>query len=141
MNRFLKSAAFPILVVILLAYFAQQLILSKGDSAQSVGWSGFVQRLDQKNPGIAKLKIDPTKNSITYQLSDPRGTKFTTGYPGDIQLSSAVNKAEKAGVLVEVTTKGGSPWWSLLTYLLPFVLFLGLWVFLMNQMQGGGSKV
>ena len=37
MNRFLKSAAFPILVVILLAYFAQQLILNKGDSAQSVG--------------------------------------------------------------------------------------------------------
>jgi len=141
MNRFLKSAAFPILVVILLAYFAQQLILSKGDSAQSVGWSGFVQRLDQKNPGIAKLKIDPTKNSITYQLSDAKGTKYTTGYPGDIQLSSAVNKAEKDNVLVEVTTKGGSPWWSLLTYLLPFVLFLGLWVFLMNQMQGGGSKV
>ena len=42
---------------------------------------------------------------------------------------------------VDVSTKGGSPWWSLLTYLLPFVLFLGLWVFLMNQMQGGGSKV
>src|ERR1700733_1434625 len=86
MNRFLKSAAFPILVVILLAYFAQQLILSKGSSTQSVGWSGFVQKLDQKN-AIAKLKIDPTKNSVTYQLNDQRGSKFTTGYPGDIQLS------------------------------------------------------
>ena len=140
MNRFLKSAAFPILVVILLAYFAQQLILSKGDSTQSVGWSGFVQKLDQKG-AVAKIKIDPTKNSITYQLNDQSGTKLTTGYPGDIQLSEAVNAAEKNDVLVEVTTKGGSPWWSLLTYLLPFVLFLGLWVFLMNQMQGGGSKV
>ncbi len=94
MNRFLKSAAFPILVVILLAYFAQQLILNKGDSAQSVGWSGFVQKLEQKGQ-VEKLKIDPSKNSITYQLNDAKGTKLTTGFPGDIQLSNAVDLARR----------------------------------------------
>ncbi|TMM17034.1 MAG: ATP-dependent zinc metalloprotease FtsH [Actinobacteria bacterium] len=36
---------------------------------------------------------------------------------------------------------GGSPWWSILTSLLPFVLLFGFWIFLMNQVQGGGSKV
>ena len=36
---------------------------------------------------------------------------------------------------------GGSPWWSLLLSLLPFVLLIGFWIFLMNRMQGGGSKV
>ena len=91
MNRFLKSAAFPILVVILLAYFAQQLILSKGDSTQSVGWSGFVQKLDQKGAGSRRSRSTRRKNSITYQLNDPKGTKLTTGYPGDIQLSDAVD--------------------------------------------------
>ena len=30
---------------------------------------------------------------------------------------------------------------SLLTYILPFVIFIGFWIFLMNQVQGGGSKV
>ncbi|HEY6636115.1 MAG TPA: ATP-dependent zinc metalloprotease FtsH [Solirubrobacterales bacterium] len=30
---------------------------------------------------------------------------------------------------------------SLLTYVLPFLLFIGFWIFLMNQVQGGGSKV
>ena len=30
---------------------------------------------------------------------------------------------------------------SILTYILPFVLFFGFWIFLMNQMQGGGSRV
>ena len=29
----------------------------------------------------------------------------------------------------------------MLTYILPFVLFFGFWIFLMNQVQGGGSKV
>ena len=32
-------------------------------------------------------------------------------------------------------------WLSLLTYVLPFVIFIGFWIFLMNQVQGGGSKV
>ncbi len=36
---------------------------------------------------------------------------------------------------------GDSAWWSILTYLLPFLLFFGFWIFLMNQVQGGGSKV
>ena len=27
------------------------------------------------------------------------------------------------------------------TYIIPFVLFFGFWIFLMNQVQGGGSKV
>ena len=36
---------------------------------------------------------------------------------------------------------GSSAWWSLLISFLPFVLLIGFWIFLMNQMQGGGSKV
>ena len=36
---------------------------------------------------------------------------------------------------------GSSGLLSLLTYVLPFVLFFGFWIFLMNQMQGGGSRV
>ena len=36
---------------------------------------------------------------------------------------------------------GSSAWWALLTSLLPIVLLLAFWLFLMNQVQGGGSKV
>ena len=36
---------------------------------------------------------------------------------------------------------GTSAWWALLTGFLPFLLLIGFWIFLMNQMQGGGSKV
>ena len=41
----------------------------------------------------------------------------------------------------DVQGKSSSAWLSLLTYLLPFVIFIGFWIFLMNQVQGGGSKV
>ncbi|TML28384.1 MAG: ATP-dependent zinc metalloprotease FtsH [Actinobacteria bacterium] len=44
-------------------------------------------------------------------------------------------------VLYDSKGTGSSPWWSILTSLLPFVLLFGFWIFLMNQVQGGGSKV
>ena len=37
--------------------------------------------------------------------------------------------------------KGGCGWLTALTYILPFVIFLLFWLFIINQMQGGGSKV
>ncbi len=42
---------------------------------------------------------------------------------------------------IDVKGKGGSGWLSVLTYVLPFVIFLLFWLFIINQMQGGGSKV
>ena len=47
----------------------------------------------------------------------------------------------KHGVPFDSKGVGSSPWWSILTSLLPFVLLFGFWIFLMNQVQGGGSKV
>jgi len=39
-------------------------------------------------------------------------------------------------------TSPKSAWWTgALTFILPFILIIGFWIFIMNQMQGGGSKV
>ena len=42
---------------------------------------------------------------------------------------------------MQVKGKGGGGWLTVLTYVLPFVIFLFFWLFIINQMQGGGSKV
>ena len=70
------------------------------------------------------------------------GPQYTVGYP-DQYSTSLINQAK-----TEVPTggfniqgKGSSAWLSLLTYLLPVIIFIGFWLFLMNQVQGGGSKV
>src|SRR6185437_2433427 len=56
-------------------------------------------------------------------------------------LNSLTHAALKEGISTTGTKTGGSPWWSALITLLPFLLFFVFWIFLMNQMQGGGSKV
>jgi cell division protease FtsH len=52
-----------------------------------------------------------------------------------------IGALEKSGVKFNLESAKTSIWATLLTYLLPLVLILGFWFFLMSQMQGGGSKV
>jgi ATP-dependent Zn protease len=42
------------------------------------------------------------------------------------------------GIRYESRGSGDSAWWSILTYLLPFALFFGFWIFLMQRVQGKG---
>ena len=68
------------------------------------------------------------------------GKTYVTGYPDNYgaQVTDAVDTAKVPFV---VEGRGGSAWWGFLITLAPFALFFVFWIFLMNQMQGGGSKV
>ena len=43
MSRFFKSAAFPIVVVVVLAFFAQKMIIDNSSSKQANTWNEFTQ--------------------------------------------------------------------------------------------------
>jgi cell division protease FtsH len=137
MSRFFKSAAFPILIVVVLAFFAQKLIGSSSHGPSHT-FGDMIYELDHGQ--VAKLSLDQKSNSADVTLKS--GQAYTVGYP-DSYATSLINQA-KADVPsggFNVQTKGSSAWLSLLTYLLPVIIFIGFWLFLMNQVQGGGSKV
>jgi cell division protease FtsH len=139
-RRFFKSAAFPILLVVILAFIAQRLI-SPGPSTESPSYNELVK---PKTGLIASGKIKEVSMNVkdsTLDVTEADGTKFSTGYPPNTEesLVSLLKQSETTKTVVHGT--GGSSLLSLLTYILPFVLFFGFWIFLMNQMQGGGSRV
>ncbi len=137
MSRFFKSAAFPILIVVVLAFFAQKLI---GNSSKSPSYT-FGQLVEQTQAGQVKsMSLDQKENSVSVTLDN--GQKYSVGYP-DSYATTLINEAIKydGNTSVNVESKSSNGWLSLLTYVLPFLLFIGFWIFLMNQVQGGGSKV
>jgi cell division protease FtsH len=137
MSRFFKSAAFPILIVIVLAFFAQKLIGSSSHGPKET-FGNLLQQLDTQQ--VKTLSLDQKDNSASVQLND--GTKYSVGYPDDYApqlISMAKVDVPQAGF--DIQSKSSNGWLSLLTYILPFVIFIGFWIFLMNQVQGGGSKV
>ncbi len=139
MKRFFKSAAFPILLVVILAFVAQRVISNEPDTKAP----SYNELVAPQSGLIAEKKIDEitinTKDN-TLDVKRTNGESFSTGYPSNTE-QSLLNLIDRYGVTTEVKGTGGSSLLSLLTYILPFVLFLGFWIFLMNQMQGGGSRV
>ena len=139
MSRFIRSAFFPILVVIILAVIVQWVIKSGGDSGPKYTYSGpapsFVD--DLSNGKIGSVVINTKTQKVEVTTTD--GQKYLVDYPSTDELTKLLAPYKS----VKVTSKTpGSAWWSsVLTFVLPFVLIIGFWLFIMNQMQGGGSKV
>jgi len=140
MNRFFKSALFPILIVVVLAYFAQQLI-SPGKSEKEPSYSDFLTQVDRGQ--VKKVTLNTKNNRIDVERkSAPAGQarKYQTAYPDNTE-QNLVNTLRSEDIPIDVKAKSGSGWITALTYILPFVIFLLFWLFIINQMQGGGSKV
>ncbi|MBV9837254.1 MAG: AAA family ATPase, partial [Solirubrobacterales bacterium] len=139
MSRFFKSAAFPILIVVVLAFFAQKLI-GNSSHAQRQTFGNLLNELQSGQ--VRSMSIHTKDNTVDVTLLS--GQKFSVGYPDDY-ASTLIGDAQKdlpgAGNGLDVQGKASNGWLSLLTYILPFVIFIGFWIFLMNQVQGGGSKV
>jgi len=136
LNKFLKSAAFPILIVILLVFVAQRLVTSESKATPSPTFSELLTKIDQGQVERVTMKV--TNQELNVVTKD--GEKFTTGYPDDY-ADVLTQKLQTADVPLTVEGRGSTPWWTFLITLAPFVLFIGFWIFLMNRMQGGGSKV
>ena len=144
MNRFFRSALFPLVIIAALVWLALQ-TLGGHSSAQSskLTLSAVQQKIDtcDTSPPCAfqELVFTPNKNQLNYTLAD--GKKGSVHYPSDQSAADLQAAMNKHGVSFDSKGVGSSPWWSILTSLLPFVLLFGFWIFLMNQVQGGGSKV
>ncbi|HUK79014.1 MAG TPA: AAA family ATPase, partial [Thermoleophilia bacterium] len=92
---------------------------------------------DLQNGRVASVVMNTKNQSLQVTLKDGK-TKYTVSYPDTTTTAQLINQYN-----VQLVSKSpGSPLWgSLLSFVLPLVLILGFWFFIMNQMQGGGSKV
>jgi cell division protease FtsH len=142
MSRFFKSAAFPILIVVVLAFFAQKLIGNSGPQTRFT-YGNLIQALETGQPSaVQALQINDKDNTADVTLAN--GHKYTVGVPNNNAEGNLITLAQKQITNpsnFDVQGTGSSGWLSLLTYILPFIIFIGFWIFLMNQVQGGGSKV
>ena len=136
MSRFFKNAAFPILIVVVLAFFAQRLI-SPGEEKPKPNFGQFLTQVE--NHDVKSITLNTRDNTLNVTEADGK-TKYSTGYPDNYE-QQLIETLRKSNVQINVKGKGGSSWLSILTYILPFLLFFAFWIFLMNQVQGGGSRV
>src|SRR3954467_13407393 len=119
MSRFFKSALFPILIVVVLAFFAQR-IISPGDHSKAPNFTEFQQQIKAGQVESATFNTKDNTDHFTSTASGKR-EKYRTGYP-DNAMDDLVNQLGSAhpnqpnGAQIEVKGMVGSRWVSIVTY-------------------------
>ncbi len=141
MTRFFRSALFPLIAIVLLVFLASKTLIPQQKSAKKETYSELIARVQQEPKSIDNVVFTPTKQQIVATLSDEKGTKVKVHYPTPQSQIEFQNLLQRKDVTFDSKGTGSSTLWGILGTLLPFALLLLFWLFIMNQVQGGGSKV
>ncbi len=119
-------------VVLFLLVLALFNLFSGGQATQSatgVSYSDFIQQVDDGK--VASVSIDGER--ITVVGKD--NSRYVTIQPEGDQVA---DRLIAQGVDVQVESQEQSGFLSLVSLWLPFLVLIGIWIFFMNRMQGGG---
>jgi cell division protease FtsH len=136
-NRFFRSALFPLIIIVLLVYLASQTLMPGREEERQITYSEIIAQVQSGN--VNEVLFTPSKQQINATLVS--GDEVKVNYPTPESATQFQNLLQRENVKFDSKGTGGSPWWALLINILPFVILIAFWIFLMNQMQGGGSKV
>jgi cell division protease FtsH len=143
-NRFFRSAFFPLIVIVLLVWLASETLFPKSTKTAKQTYSQLQNDIRTSPGTFEEIVFDPNKRAIVATMKpdkDGKQTKVTVHYPSDQSQLQFQNLLEAKNVKFDSKGTGGFSWAALIGSFLPFLLLIGFWIFLMNQVQGGGSKV
>jgi len=123
-------AFWVVLFLLILALFNLFSGNQTATSSRNVPYSEFIQRVEAGD--VTSVTLDG--ENVVVKAKD--GTSYGTIAPTDPTLTERlINK----GVEVKAQSQEQSGIFSLLSLWLPFIVLIGIWIFFMNRMQGGGK--
>ena len=133
MNKFVKNVALYVLLIVIAVSIFNTFVHPQ-EKHSEITYSDFMTQVEKKNVDSVTM----TNNSIVGKLKD--GTEFETYVPdNDNQLLPKLNAGD---VVITAKPPEQPSWWmSLLSSLLPIIILVGVWFWIMNQTQGGGGRV
>src|ERR1700758_4784828 len=132
MNQVYKNLALwmviGLIVILLFTVFqgAQQ------SGQEQPNFSEFLKAVEQGRVESVVIR----GNLVTYNLKDSAQTQRTyiVDYPDLVKM------LRERGVRIAVKPPDSNPWYTIVLQWFPMLLFIGVWIFFMRQMQGGGAK-
>ena len=136
MKKVLRSPVVWALLAVILALLLFDALRS-GPGQTTLGLGDYESDLGNKT--VATAIIHDGSDSITGKLHD--GTNYVVQYP-DRLTQPLTDKIIGSGASVKVSHSKSNPWITIfLENYLPIILIVGLFLFAVNSMQGGGSRV
>ncbi|HKC99538.1 MAG TPA: ATP-dependent zinc metalloprotease FtsH [Methylomirabilota bacterium] len=132
MNQVYKNLALwmviGLIVILLFTVFqgAQQ------SGQEQPNFSEFLKAVDQGRVDSVVIR----GNLVTYSLKDSPQTQRTY----IVEYPELIKTLKERGVRIAVKPPDANPWYAIFLQWVPMLLFIGVWIFFMRQMQGGGAK-
>src|SRR6266478_135966 len=132
MNQVYKNLALwmviGLIVILLFTVFqgAQQ------GGQEQPNFSEFLKAVDQGRVDSVVIR----GNHVTYSLKDSAQTLRTY----IVEYPDLIKTLKDRGVRIAVKPPDANPWYAIFLQWVPMLLFIGVWIFFMRQMQGGGAK-
>ena len=132
MNDLAKNLLLWIVIAfVLMAVF--QSFAPRTAGVQSLNYDEFIAQV--RSDAVSRVRIEEDRVTISGERRD--GSKFTTINPGDEYL---VNDLLNHKVQIEQAPPPSGPSLTyILINLLPYIIFIGIFIFFMRQLQSGGG--
>ncbi|NLA58055.1 MAG: ATP-dependent metallopeptidase FtsH/Yme1/Tma family protein [Firmicutes bacterium] len=134
MNRFLRGISLYLLIAIIAVSIVSSLYPGV-DTSLELGYGDFINQVENGQVKSAQMIGDQTVQGV---LRD--GTRFSTIVPMG-KMSDIADLMMEHGVELRAAPTPSTPWWlALLPNVITLVVFVGIWLFILNQMQGGNNR-
>jgi len=122
-----------LLIIIVAVSLIDAFTTNKADKSE-ITYTNFLNQVQQKKVDTVQITND---HAISGKLKD--GTAFTSYAPTDVALMPALRDADVN--IIAKPPEQPSWWMSMLSSVLPILILIGVWFFIMQQTQGGGGRV
>jgi len=132
MNQVYKNLALFMVIGLIVILLFTVFSTSQQGGQESPNFSEFLRAVEAGRVEAVTIR----GNLVTYTLKDggqPLRT-FIVDYPDLIKI------LRDRGVRIAVKPPDSNPWYTIVLQWFPMLLFIGVWIFFMRQMQGGGAK-
>lgn len=136
MNPFYKNIALWLVIGIIVVLVFDLMSTNKDTQLDEIPFSEFMQKVESGE--IREIAIVTSEQLIKGTGAD--GKEFKTYILVDSFDSSMFEQFRAQGIRTKVEPDTQNPWYGYLLTWLPMLIFIGIWIFFMRQMQMGGNK-
>ena len=135
LNSTVKQILIWVFMITCLVFLWQVVVKTTGGTQEkSISLTQLLNDADQGK--IAEVTVNGAE--VTGKYRDDAKNVFKTTIPGN--YPDMYKTLRDHGVNINIKDQSPNQWLSLLISIAPFALLLGLWFFLLRQMQSGGNK-
>ena len=144
LNKVVKNLGLYLVLVLVVVSMVNMFLTPEETQKQydEISYTQFISELDAGHVRILQIRnntIPGESSSATLQGEMLNGQRFLTY---GIDVEGIADKAVKMGITVTFEAPQKNSWvTSLMTSLFPTLLLIGVWVYFLNGMQGGGGRI